>query len=148
MTETIKHEVGAEIEARCAKCKAITKHNILNLKKDGKAKTVHCAPCGYEHAYRLPRVKTATKAGVVKLTAAEKKLVKINAEFDERVEGFSLENSVPYDMTTSFNLDDIMEHPVFGHGIVEELITPDKAVVHFREGRKTLVCVISTEFEE
>ncbi len=148
MTETIIHEVGAEIDARCAKCKAITKHIVLSLKKDEKAKTVRCEPCGYEHAYRQPRVKKSTKPAVPKLTAAEKKQAKINAEFDLMMEGVSTDNSISYNMTTSFKLDDIVDHPVFGTGKVEELITPDKALIHFRDGRKTLVCVISTEFEE
>jgi transcription elongation factor Elf1 len=149
LTETIRHEVGAKIKVRCAKCNALTEHTVLSLKKDEKAKTVRCDSCAYEHAYRQPRTikSTAGKSAVVKLTAAEKKQAKANAEFDAMMEEVAAEASTPYDLTASFKLNDIMDHPVFGLGKVEELITPDKAVIHFREGRKTLVCVISTEFE-
>lgn len=149
MTETIRHEIEEKIEARCAKCKAVTSHVVLGLKKDGKAKTVRCEPCGYEHAYRQPRAKKAgTASAVVKLSAAEKKQVKAYAEFDGMIEEISPENTITYEMTASFKLNDITSHPVFGLGKVLELITPDKAVIQFREGIKVLACVIGTEFED
>lgn len=149
MTETVKHEVGVAIEARCAKCKAITNHIVLDLKKDGEVKKVRCEPCSYEHAYRQPRIQNGpAKIPVVKQTAAERKQVKAYTEFDAMMEGYSSKEGIPYAMTTSFNVDDIMDHSIFGRGRVEEVITPDKAVVNFREGSKVLVCVIKTEFED
>lgn len=144
MTESKEQKIGDNIDARCAKCKDITNHTILSFKDTGKIGSVKCVPCSYEHAYRQPR-KKKTGPTEPKLTAVAKKKAKADAEFDELLSDVLPEEIITYDPTAIFKLDDVMNHPVFGLGKVMELITPDKAVIHFKEGPKVLICTIKDE---
>ena len=45
-----------------------------------------------------------------------------------------------YSMQAAFAVDDLVEHPVFGNGIVREVMAPDKMRVLFRDGARLLRC--------
>jgi hypothetical protein len=146
LTTQTSQEVGDNIAARCAKCKDVTDHTILSFKKEDKVGDVRCAKCSYEHGYRQPRMKKGSAGSIA--SAAARKKVKADAEFEEMMKGTDPASAISYEMSASFLVGTLMDHKVFGLGKVIELMTPDKAVVHFREGHKILVCVIRTDSEE
>ena len=43
-------------------------------------------------------------------------------------------------MTESFAVGDVVEHPKFGSGVVQEVFPPDKMQILFRDGAKMLRC--------
>ena len=139
-----KPEVGNQIEARCAKCKKITGHKIVDFKKDETIGKVCCDECQYQHAYRQPRVKKTVEEK--NATLAAKKKIKADLDFEEMMEGVDQESAINYNIDASFEIDNIVNHSTFGLGKVLELITPDKMTVRFREGEKVLLCVISTDY--
>ena len=146
MTTKTKQEIGDEIAARCAKCKDVTAHSLLSFKKEDKPGDVRCNSCGYEHGYRVPRLKKGSAGSIA--SAKARKKAKADAEFEELMKDCSTDDAIDYKMNASFEIDSIVNHKVFGFGKVIELITPDKVVVQFREGPKILVCVIRTDIEE
>jgi hypothetical protein len=45
-----------------------------------------------------------------------------------------------YSMLERFEKDELIEHPVFGRGVVRELVPPDKMRILFRDGQRLLRC--------
>lgn len=45
-----------------------------------------------------------------------------------------------YSMQERFELGEVLEHPVFGSGVVKEVLPPDKIRVLFRDGPRLLRC--------
>ena len=50
------------------------------------------------------------------------------------------ERAIPYSMTGKFRLNNLVEHPVFGLGVVKRVIVPSKIEVLFEDGKKLLRC--------
>jgi len=142
LTKDKKPAVGDNIEARCAKCKKVTTHQIIDFKKNETIGKVCCGTCTYEHAYRQPRVKKTQEEKDATILA--KKLAKSHAEFEDMIKDVDQSTAVSYNINSSFGLDDIIDHKIFGLGKVVELMTPNKMVVQFRDGMKILVCVLTT----
>ncbi len=74
-----------------------------------------------------------------------KKQEKIEAKFDEMIAEVNVDEAIPYVMTNSFNIDDIIMHPQFGIGKVLSFISPNKMQVVFRECEKIMICVLQNE---
>jgi hypothetical protein len=65
------------------------------------------------------------------------------AERKEWVElrpGMKAEQAIGYSMTTAFKTGSLMEHPVFGLGLVQRLAGPRKVEVLFEDGKKMMRC--------
>jgi hypothetical protein len=50
------------------------------------------------------------------------------------------DNALAYDMAGKFRVNDLVDHTVFGLGIVKSLIKPGKMEVLFEGGKKLLRC--------
>ena len=74
-----------------------------------------------------------------------KRLAKAEEEYKTVIEGMDMDKAITYDTRASFQPDDLVDHPKFGVGKVTEMITPNKMVVMFKEGFRTLVCVIRND---
>lgn len=46
----------------------------------------------------------------------------------------------PYSMNALFERDDVVDHPTFGAGVVQELVPPDKVRILFQDGLRLLRC--------
>jgi hypothetical protein len=157
---------GQIIEARCTRCKDITGHVVMAC-LDGIPVKVECRACGSVHKYSAPeataRPKTETtvrvKAGHTRAEAVDAKVkaekraaashrsdvqTTRKAEACEQRWGQLVaqvsSDAVAYNMDASFSVRSLVEHPVFGTGVVLELLPPDKMDVQFREGIKRLRC--------
>jgi hypothetical protein len=138
---------GSEIDSRCLKCKDLTNHTVIAMADDEIAK-VQCNVCGGKHKYRpakpekaSPVKKKVSKASAAKAAAAlkeKKAAVSFEAMFKDR----NTAEAKPYAMTATFNNNDIIDHPTFGLGLVTATIPADKIDVTFKDGSKTLICVL------
>jgi len=136
-----KIEAGKEIDSRCLKCKDVTNHTIIAMAA-GKVAKVQCNVCGGRHNYRPPTaVKKATpKKKSTRPTAASIRQAKAEALYEELLASRDPSKTLSYSMTDTFRRGDMIDHPMFGLGVVIETIMPDKIEVLFREDTKLLIC--------
>lgn len=134
--KSTKLSAGDPIESRCTKCRKITNHIIVAISDNVPAK-VQCNTCGGQHKYRAPAVakKTATTRRTVDPKLAEQKeWLKLKNEIESK-------QAIDYSMTTFFKVGDVTKHPVFGLGLVQVALGPQKIEVLFEDGRKKLRCL-------
>ncbi len=160
---------GDRIEARCTRCNDVTGHVIVAL-VGGEIVKVECRACGSVHKYYPPatpkaaKVKTAVcrvKAGETRkeavnafkptttpsTAAASRPAAKAQKLADDMEQNWqrtmnqTAAASRPYAMNETFAVGDVVDHPKFGSGVVQELFPPDKMQILFREGAKMLRCV-------
>jgi hypothetical protein len=136
--------VGDRIDARCTKCRKILNHTIVALVEELPAR-VKCNTCGGEHKYRKPAQPKAkaTKAAPKISRVAKAKLDLREAEREEweelqpkMINGQALD----YAMDGKFTVGSVINHSVFGLGMVQQVGGPRKIFVLFQEGKKLLRC--------
>lgn len=141
-------QAGDHIDARCTRCKEITNHTIIAMVEEKPAR-VRCNTCGGDHNYRPPRkvkaAKTSTKAApktpkAPRRNAADRLREALQEEWQEKAGEADPGLAVPYSMEASFKLNDLVDHPVFGVGVVKELFKPNKVEILFASGTKALRC--------
>lgn len=129
-----KLSAGDPIESRCTKCRKNTNHIIVAVTEKGPAK-VECNTCGGQHKYRSP---TAVKKPAVRRTvdpkAAEQK------EWASLQPDMSDKHAIDYSMSAAFKVGVVLNHPVFGLGVVKNQAGPRKIKVLFEDGSKTMRC--------
>jgi hypothetical protein len=110
---------------------------------------VRCNTCGGDHNYRPPRQTKAAKSGTVKAakgpkaprrTAADRRQEALQEEWQEAAGQADAGLALAYNMERSFRLNDLVDHPVFGVGVVKELFKPNKVEILFASGTKALRC--------
>jgi hypothetical protein len=131
--------VGGEIDAHCNKCELNLAHTILAMVGTA-VKRVQCNTCGSQHMYRgeQPLVKATSfaapkRASGPRTPRAETKVV----TFDEILKGKDLTRAKKYSIRETYVLDEVIDHPTFGFGIVTA-VRVDKVDVTFKVEVKTL----------
>lgn len=136
---------GDITESRCTRCKAPTNHTIVAM-VEGHIVRVQCNTCNGVHNYHkilAPRKAATPAAGKAAPTPRTPKVDPVSAE---RKEWASLrptmrtERAIAYAMTTRFKVNDIVDHPSFGIGLVKRLVAPNKVEILFADGIKLLRC--------
>lgn len=114
-----KISAGKNIEAYCTKCKLNLDHTVMAMEGEAIAR-VRCKTCGGAHKFREPAdVKKVTKTRTKKAAGA-----KATAELVWEAgiaEAKGKEHS--YAMTAKYRVGDIVNHQIFGKGIVMKLYT-------------------------
>lgn len=137
---------GSNIETRCTKCREILNHTIVAMIED-KIVRVECNTCHSAHNYRPEKpvkVPAAAKT-VIKKTPAPRK-VKVDpieaarAEWEVLQPNMNPDKAIPYDINKPYRLRNLLLHPVFGLGVVQLVLQPNKMDVLFQEGVKRLRC--------
>ena len=157
---------GDYITAKCRRCNDVTGHVVM-LVLEGEIAKVECKACGSVHKYwgsgepaapkkqspsmrvvKAGQTREAAKelgtpkaARATKTTAAARQKVamqKTESAWQGAMVRLSALSPQPYSMKAPFLLDDFVEHPTFGRGVVIGVIRPDKMEVLFQEGVKVL----------
>lgn len=132
------HKTGGEVDAFCSKCNLNLAHTILAMVGQ-KIARVKCNTCQNDHVYRgiqtAMQANSFTKPRKSSKTAGEEK---VTIGFQQRIEGKDPSKAKTYSPKETFVLDDLVNHPTFGLGIVAE-VRPDKVLIHFKADEKTLV---------
>ncbi len=126
--------IGDPIEARCTKCRQNTNHIIITLEENAPVK-VQCNSCTRQHKYRPPTVpkKAATRQATKPKDVERKEWETLKSSMDSA-------KAKAYSMTDAYKLNSLIDHPVFGLGIVQRIIGSQKIEVLFEDGRKTMRC--------
>lgn len=132
-----EHKPGGEVDAMCTKCEMVLAHTIIAM-VGTKVKRVKCNTCQGEHVYRGIQAATPKKPSAKKLSAKADAKEKIVVGFLERVAARDPSSAKMYSPRTQFAVDDLMNHPTFGLGIVSA-VRADKVDVAFKADIKTLV---------
>ncbi|MEA3363201.1 MAG: hypothetical protein U9Q61_08045 [Thermodesulfobacteriota bacterium] len=126
--------IGDPIEGRCTKCRKNTAHIIITIDKEKPGK-VECQTCSRQHKYKPPTVpkKTAARQTAKPKDADRKEWEALQPDMDSS-------KAKTYSMTDSYKLNGLIDHPVFGLGIVQRIIGAQKIEVLFEDGKKTMRC--------
>ncbi|MGE4543521.1 MAG: hypothetical protein AB7D06_05365 [Pedobacter sp.] len=125
---------GDSIEARCTKCRKNNSHIIITMSETGPDK-VQCTVCNRQHKYRPP--------SAIKKPAVSRADQLKDAEHQEWVilqETMNSAKASDYSMTDSYKVKALINHPVFGLGLVQRVIGAQKMEVLFEDGKKTMRC--------
>ena len=141
--------VGKDVEATCRKCGEVW-HVIVTMDAAGVITKVQCKECGGNHKYKPPEGEERVDAAATKKKTAKRKVTKRKTKKksaklapgqlpDAPLVDPDLSRPVrDYAVTETFELGDRVDHPRFGHGVVEKISGPGKVSIFFEDGRKTL----------
>ena len=125
---------GDSIEARCTKCRKNNPHIIITMSETGPTK-VQCTICSRQHKYRPPSpIKKPAVSRAAQLKEAERQEWVTLRETMNRVKASA------YHMTESYKIKTLINHPVFGLGLVQRVTGTQKMEVLFEDGKKTMRC--------
>jgi hypothetical protein len=132
--QSITLSAGDPIKARCTKCRKNTDHIVITMGEEGPV-NVQCNICSRQHKYRPS---TAAKKPAMRQSAqprdAECK------EWQDLRPSLNGAEAANYSMTSSYKVKDLIDHPVFGLGVVQRVAGPQKIEVLFEAGKKMMRC--------
>lgn len=131
---------GDVLVAKCTRCRQETNHTIVALVGETPAK-IKCHTCGSEHKYRKPAA--ADKKSTAATPRARRTKAEPQAPEKQQWQNLQLngtEKTLPYSMESRYRLMDLIEHPLFGIGQVQENSGTRKMTVLFVDGLKILRC--------
>jgi len=134
MSEDQKFGPGQEVLSLCGKCKLALAHVIIAMKKNGSIGKCECKTCGAVHLYRDPDKPKKARATKTRISKKESPEVTWNRAIAE-----ASQPAKPYAMTAEFAMGDLIDHPTFGKGVVEELIGHNKIKIVFETSTKLLI---------
>lgn len=133
--------VGGNIDAYCLKCKLVLVHVVM-FKMDGVVSRVKCKTCGAEHKYRgtLPAAKKPAAVRTPGMIRAKKPAAAKVAVNDAPMQWALKSRNMPpgtpmrnYSMRETFKVNDVINHPVFGVGFVENVVSDKSIYVLFND---------------
>ncbi len=125
---------GDPIKARCTKCRKNTDHIVVTMGETGPA-IVKCNVCSRQHKYRPPTAeKKPSRRPSVQAKDAECK------EWQDLCPSLNSALATDYSMTSSYKVNELVNHPVFGLGVVRRVVGSQKMEVLFEAGKKTMRC--------
>lgn len=134
---------GGEIDAFCGKCEMNLAHTIIAM-VGPKVVKVKCNTCGSDHNYRgqQPLVKATSFAAPKKSSssgaAKTPKAAVVTVSWDDQFKGKDLTKAKKYSPRETFVVDEVVDHPTFGLGLVRA-VRGDKIEVGFKQEDKVLV---------
>jgi hypothetical protein len=130
-------KVGGDTLSFCTKCRMELAHVIVSM-VDGKPSKVQCKTCKGFHKYKTSGNSTPVKRTGTR-TAAPKQVIRVAEVWEQKMSQKSKADVTSYATNRKFAVGEVVQHPNFGLGIVEEVRTATKMAVLFREGEKILV---------
>jgi hypothetical protein len=132
---------GGEIDALCGKCELDLAHTILAM-VGPKVIKVRCNTCNNEHQFRGVQPLMKSSSPPPKRTSAaspaKTKAAVVTLSWDEQFRAKDLTKAKKYSPRETFVVDDVVDHPTFGLGLVRA-VRGDKVEVAFKQNDKVLV---------
>jgi hypothetical protein len=129
-------KVGGEVDAFCTKCELTLAHTVHAVVA-GKPVKVECNTCHAVHRYRGPAGSGAGRSGPrAERPARAKPEV---SSFDELLAGKRVSEARPYSAKSTYAVDEVVDHPIFGRGFVSAIRDAGKVEITFRSDVKILV---------
>lgn len=143
---TKKLSAGDIVEARCTRCREVRNHTIVAMVGE-KVVRVECNTCGGVHNYKPPvqaKPPAAPRTTGTRTESTPRKSRKdpgaeAREEWESLRPSMKTERAIAYNMEGKYKVNDLIQHPVFGLGVVKGVV-PNKIEVLFKEGIKLLRC--------
>ena len=126
-------EVGGEVVTKCSKCELELAHVIVTMKTSTTPGKIQCKTCDSVHTFKKSAAKKTRKRAKRK-SAIESQ----SDEWNQLIKASSQEETT-YSTKLSFQINDLINHPNFGKGVVKRLIDKSKVEVVFETDTKFLV---------
>lgn len=136
MNTDTENRLGKEVLSYCGKCRMPAAHIVVSLNKKGSVDKCECRTCKAVHKYRDPEKPPSRRAPTKKAPA--KIIVPIGELWNEAISK-APGAAKPYAMNAEFAEGDLICHPAFGRGVVQELVGQNKMKVIFEAAEKLLV---------
>jgi len=140
-----KLSAGDVIEAQCTRCRTIMNHTIVAM-VGARVARVQCNTCNGVHNYKEAKpAKVSAERSTSPKQAAAPRASRKDPGAAERQEWIALrpnmqrERAKAYDMNGSYKVKDLVEHPLFGLGVVQRVVAK-KVEILFEQGKKLLRC--------
>ncbi len=131
-------KVGGDIDAWCTRCKMNLGHTILAMVSKRPVR-VRCNTCSGEHNYRGSAGAEPRKGGWEPREVRERREARPSVtSWEALLAGKDLVSARRYSPKEKYVADEVIEHPLFGIGLVQE-VRGDKIQVAFKADVKTLV---------
>jgi hypothetical protein len=131
-------KVGEDIDAWCTRCKMSLGHTILAI-VSGRPARVRCNTCQGEHNYRGSSAAPPKKGSWEPREVRERREAKpAVTSWEALLAGKDLARARKYSAKETYAADEVIQHPSFGVGLVQE-VRGDKIQVAFKADVKTLV---------
>lgn len=137
------HRVGGEVDGYCTKCRMLLAHTIVAMVEE-RIVRVRCNTCMGQHMYRPgpPGSARAKTRSAAKTPATRRKSSETSSSGAQTVEAYlaahpELERR-PYSPKERFDEGEVILHPTFGVGLVQQA-RHDKIDVVFHTSEKTLI---------
>ncbi len=130
-------KVGGEVDALCTKCQLTLAHTVHAV-VSGKPVKVECNTCHAVHRYRGSIGTGSGRSVAAARAGAAPRAKPVVIAFDELLSKRS-GDAVPYSPKSTFAVDQVVDHPIFGRGFVSALRDGGKIEVTFRSEVKLLV---------
>jgi hypothetical protein len=137
-------KVGGDVLSYCTRCKMELAHVIVSMIDTRPAKVL-CKTCRTQHNYRKnegapsARSTPAARLGMTKSPRQPVAVVRTAELWEKKIAENKSGKTRPYSPKEIFIKGDVIQHPKFGMGIVEETRRHGKMLVFFRDGEKVLV---------
>lgn len=128
-TNTTNLTTGTEVISVCTKCKMPLAHIIVAM-DEGTIKKVRCSTCGKEHRFVSPDTKKRAPSSKVK--------VRVEEQWKQLIDSLSSKRKIPYTLSGLYKEKDVIDHHVFGLGVVNQVVSKETIRVIFKEGEKLL----------
>ena len=129
--------VGGDIDAWCTRCKLVLGHTILAMVGTKPARA-RCNTCQGEHAYKAGPPGSSTKKGSWEPRSVREREKPRVLSWEALLAERDVASARKYSPKHSFAKDEVLQHPTFGIGLVQE-VRGDKIQVAFKADVKTLV---------
>lgn len=123
--------VGGEVDAYCFHCKRMALHTVVSMLRGRPAKVL-CNCCDIQHQFRA-------KAPGGRRDAKTKNLPKSRAVWEEALSKADATHVRGYVPTLTFQVDEVIDHPHFGKGLVVRVYDATKMEVLFEDMVRRLV---------
>lgn len=135
-----RFKVGGNCDCWCTRCKLVLEHVIIAMVED-KPKRVECTTCKSQHNYRLAPGRKAAKSGGTRKKSTKKAAPRggRKTNWTTLVSARDLSQARSYKVSATFEEDELIDHSMFGVGVVLEAVPGNKIQVLFEAGSKLLV---------
>lgn len=126
----------------CKKCNADRYHVVL-AHTSAKTAKIKCEVCGSQKSYSLPKAGASSTSGKAKVSRPRASTESArrsthNAEYESLLQAHEGDKEVSYNIRSKFSLNQKINHPKFGVGIVRG-VQPEKVEVVFADEVRNLV---------
>lgn len=119
---------GGTIQVRCEKCRKITSHTVIVMEAEQPTEA-RCDKC--KHPATLK--KTSVRRSADPKKSEREAWAALQPDMDSA-------QATDYSMTETYKIKSLVNHPVFGLGMVQRSAGPQKMAVLFADGEKIMRC--------